>query len=233
MWCRLQTWSHQTWTLSANNSCAWPSVVLLCPRNINLEHTSDHISRSSRDSRGPLSANACVCHCLFPCIHTGLRVCVHRSVCVGVFDLLTHVLNWNSRQSARCSTNRIRSWWCQPRFFTSLFPFSARYALTRQTGPSGYTEWNWLMKAEWPLIPRYDNSDDWFYIQWKSRRFLKEADKFFSHLSRGMVRRSVGRSVGRTVVCLANGRGGSWLVSWLAEFLWESLVRWLMIHLTS
>lgn len=49
----------------------------------------------------------CVCVSLFISLYTHrfACVCVHISGCVGVFDLLTHVFNWNSMQSARCSTN--------------------------------------------------------------------------------------------------------------------------------
>lgn len=71
-----------------------------------------------------LWAAMCVCLCLCLCghySHTQVCVCVQRFVCVCVFDLLTHVFNWNSMQSAYCPTNRICTWWCQPRFFRGPF----------------------------------------------------------------------------------------------------------------
>lgn len=55
-----------------------------------------------------------VCHA-----HTVSCVC-SETWCVLAFDLLTHVFNWNSMQSAYCSTNRICTWWCQPKFFRHL-----------------------------------------------------------------------------------------------------------------
>ena len=58
-----------------------------------------------------------ICMCV---MHTQFHVCAQRLSCVLAFDLLTHVFNWNSMQSAYCSTNRICTWWCQPKFFRHL-----------------------------------------------------------------------------------------------------------------
>lgn len=102
-------------------------------------YTPDHITKSFMTNR------VCVCLSLFMSVwtvhtHSGLRV--QRFVCVCVLDLLTHVFNWNSMQSAYCSTNRICTWWCQPQILQRPFECVLRSRTHSQTRPSGLLDWN-------------------------------------------------------------------------------------------
>lgn len=150
--------------------------MLLCPRNINLEHTSDHISRSTV-IHGALWAPMRVCVIVYFLVYT--QVCVRVSIDLDVSVFLTCWLMFWTETPCKVHVALQTGYaaggvnWDSSRAF-SLFQ---RATLSHcQTGPSGCTEWNWLMKAEWPPIPHYDNSDDWFHIQWKSCHFLEEAD---------------------------------------------------------
>lgn len=109
------------------------------------------------------------------CVSVFVYVCggcvsVQRFMRVRVFDLLTHVFNWNSMQSAYCSTNRICTWWCQPKFFRGFLSVLLRSHTVRQDHLAHCTETpvetrNATIIAPVPLTYiccHYDDNNDYF-----------------------------------------------------------------------
>lgn len=121
-------------------------------------------------------ATMCVCVCLCLCLwgptqntHIRVCVCVQRFVCVRVPDLLTHVFNWNCMQSAYCSTNRIRTWWCQPKFFRGILSVLCSHTvrqdhlahLTETPIETGSTTTNAPVYLTY-IFCHYNHKDDYF-----------------------------------------------------------------------
>lgn len=148
----------------------WHDIILLYPSTINHVHTPSHTSRSLY----ALWAAVLVCLCLCPCgRYTSTRsqvcVCTQRFVCVRVFDLLTHVFNWNSIQSVYRYKNRICTWWCQPKFLRGLFECAAlSYSQTEPSGSlAGNSSRNWKCPSAAPghLIDMCFYINSWlFYL---------------------------------------------------------------------